>query len=556
MIVAGRRGAEPQAMAMGIAGISLLLFVAYPLSLLLLHSLEVGGRPTVASYLKAFAERQNLVALGNSLYVGVAVTLLAVLIGVGMACLIIRTDIPFKRGFRGLIFLTFITPPYIGAIGWIQLLGRAGYLNSALMRAFNLSAPPIELYSLEGIIAVMAIYLYPLVFWATAGVLEQTDPALEDAAALSGGTRWRVFTTITLPLASPNILSAAILVFIHTISCFAVAAALGLPTRHYVLATRIYAALSHYDVQMACALSVVLVLLSGGAFLLQRVLLGQGRYTTITSGSRRPEPVELGRWRLPATVFLAAFTFLTAILPLLTILSTSLLKAWGLPPALGNLSWGNYLAILQDRLIGSALRNSLIFASLAASAGALLSFVVAYISARTRLPGRGFLDLMATFPLAIPGPVLATAMILAFMNPPFVLYNTPWIIILAYIVAFTPFALRNLSGSLRAIDPALEEVAWLSGASWLRGLKDILLPLLRPEILTSWILVFLMGLREIPLSPMLHTQGTETVGVVLFSFWETIGVEAVSALAVIVMLVTLAGHLILGKLGGRLEVGR
>ena len=556
MIVAGRRGAEPQAMAMGIAGISLLLLVAYPLSLLLLHSLEVGGRPTVASYLKAFAERQNLVALGNSLYVGVAVTLLAVLIGVGTAWLIIRTDIPFKRGFRGLIFLTFITPPYIGAIGWIQLLGRAGYLNSALMRAFNLSAPPIELYSLEGIIAVMAIYLYPLVFWATAGVLERTNPALEDAAALSGGTRWRVFTTITLPLASPNILSAAILVFIHTISCFAVAAALGLPTRHYVLATRIYAALSHYDVQMACALSVVLVLLSGGAFLLQRVLLGQGRYTTITSGSRRPEPLNLGRWRLPATIFLAAFTFLTAILPLLTILSTSLLKACGLPPALGNLSWGNYLAILQDRLIGSALRNSLIFASLAASAGALLSFVVAYICARTRLPGRGFLDLMATFPLAIPGPVLATAMILAFMNPPFVLYNTPWIIILAYIVAFTPFALRNLSGSLRAIDPALEEVAWLSGASWLRGLKDILLPLLRPEILTSWILVFLMGFREIPLSLMLHTQGTETVGVVLFSFWETIGVEAVSALAVIVMLVTLAGHLILGKLGGRLEVGR
>ncbi|HDJ29919.1 MAG TPA: ABC transporter permease subunit, partial [Candidatus Acetothermia bacterium] len=129
-------------------------------------------------------------------------------------------------------------------------------------------------------------------------------------------------------------------------------------------------------------------------------------------------------------------------------------------------------------------------------------------------------------------------------------------IILAYIVAFTPFALRNLSGSLRAIDPALEEAAWLSGASWLRGLKDILLPLLRPDILKSWILVFLMGLREIPLSLMLHTQGTETVGVVLFSFRETIGVEAISALAVIVILITLAGHLIAGKLGGELEVGR
>ncbi|RKZ27130.1 hypothetical protein DRQ26_03480, partial [bacterium] len=221
-----------------------------------------------------------------------------------------------------------------------------------------------------------------------------------------------------------------------------------------------------------------------------------------------------------------------------------------------NLSLGNYLAILQNRLIGSALRNSFIFATLAASAAALLSFVVAYISARTKLAGRGFLDLLATFPLAIPGPVLATAMIFAFMNPPLALYNTPWIIIVAYVVAFTPFALRNLSGSLRSFDPTLEEMIWASGASWLRGLKDILLPLLRPEILTSWILVFLMGLREIPLSLMLHTQGTETVGVVLFSFRETIGVEAVSALAVIVILITLTGHLIVGKLGGRLEVGR
>ena len=176
-------------MVMGAAGAALLLFTVYPLFLLLLHSITSDGRPTVASYLKAFTDRQNLVALGNSLYVSVAISLLAVLIGVGMAWLITRTDLPFKRGFRGLIFLTFVTPPYIGTIGWIQLFGRAGYVNAALMRCFHLSSPPIELYSLEGIIVVMAIYLYPLVFWATAGALERTDPALEDAAASSGGTR-------------------------------------------------------------------------------------------------------------------------------------------------------------------------------------------------------------------------------------------------------------------------------------------------------------------------------------------------------------------------------
>ena len=554
MVAGVRRRIEPRAIVMAIVLAVLLIIVVYPLSLLLLHSLHGGFALT--KYHEAFANPQNAIALGNSLYTSAVVTLLTVLIGTGMAWLITRSDLPFKRYFRGLIFLTFVTPPYIGTISWIQLLGRAGYLNAALMRCFHLSSPPIEIYSLEGIIAVMAIYLYPLVFWAAANALTRTDPSLEDAAAASGGTRWKVFTTITLPLALPSILSAALLVFIHTIACFSVAAALGLPTRHYVLATRIYAALSHYDVQMACVLSVILGAYSGGAFLLHKAFTKGGSYITTTSGSKRPESIKLGHWRLPVTVGLLSFILFTSVLPLLTLLSTSLLKVWGIPLTLQNMSLGNYLAIFQNKLIGGALQNSLIFAIIAAGVAVLLSFLTAYISTRTKLTGRGLLDLLVTFPLAIPGPVLATTMILAWMKPPLVLYNTPWIIIVAYVVAFTPFALRNLSGSFRSLDPGLEEAAWLSGASWLRGLKDVLLPLLKPGILTSFILVFLMGMREIPISLMLHTQGTETVGVVLFSFRETIGVEAVSALAVIVILITLAGHLIVGRLSRSMEVVR
>ena len=554
MVAGVRRRIEPRAIVMGIVIAVLLIIVVYPLSLLLLHSLHGGF--TLTKYHEAFANRQNTIALGNSLYTSAVVTLLAVLIGTGMAWLITRSDLPFKRYFRGLIFLTFVTPPYIGTIGWIQLLGRAGYLNAALMRCFHLSSPPIEIYSLEGIIAVMAIYLYPLVFWAAANAFTRTDPSLEDAAAASGGTRWKVLTTITLPLALPSILSAGLLVFIHTIACFSVAAALGLPTRHYVLATRIYAALSHYDVQMACVLSVILGACSGGAFLLHKAFTKSGSYITTTSGSKRPESIKLGHWRLLVTVGLLSFILFTSVLPLLTLLSTSLIKVWGLPLTLQNMSLGNYLAIFQNKLIGGALQNSLIFAILAACIAVLLSFITAYISTRTKLTGRGLLDLLVTFPLAIPGPVLATTMILAWMKPPLVLYNTPWIIIVAYVVAFTPFALRNLSGSFRSLDPSLEEAAWLSGASWVRGLKDVLLPLLKPGILTSFILVFLMGMREIPISLMLHTQGTETVGVVLFSFRETIGVEAVSALAVIVILITLAGHLIVGRLSKSMEVVR
>jgi len=343
MIAGVRRRIEPRAIVMATLLTVLLIIVVYPVSLLLLHSLHGGFALT--KYHEAFANQQNGIALGNSLYTGSVVTLLAVLIGTAMAWLITRSDLPFKRCFRGLIFITFITPPYIGTIGWIQLLGRAGYLNAALMRSFHLSSPPIEIYSLEGIIAVMAIYLYPLVFWAAANALTRTNPSLEDAAAASGGTRWKVLTTITLPLALPSILSAGLLVFIHTIACFSVAAALGLPTRHYVLATRIYAALSHYDVQMACVLSVILGAFSGGAFLLHKAFTKGGSYITTTSGSKRPESIKLGHWRLPVTVGLLSFILFTSVLPLLTLLSTSLLKVWGIPLTLQNMSLGNYLMI-------------------------------------------------------------------------------------------------------------------------------------------------------------------------------------------------------------------
>ncbi len=180
-----------------------------------------------------------------------------------------------------------------------------------------------------------------------------------------------------------------------------------------------------------------------------------------------------------------------------------------------------------------------------------------YISARARPSGRAALNVLATLPLAVPGPVLAIALILSFMHRPVELYNTPWILIIGYIVSFMPLALRNASGALRSLDPSLEEAARTSGASWLRSLVDVVLPLVKPGILSGWILVFLFVLREIPLSVMLHTTGTETIGGVLFSLRTGGGgSEEVSALAMIVVLLTLVGSYVIQWLGGRLEEGR
>ena len=540
------RGFDAREVVLAAALALLLVLVAYPASLVLLKALPWSN------YLDLAADPLARRALLNTLYVGGAVTLLATLLGVATAFLLTRTDLPLKGVLRALIFLAFITPAYIGAVAWIQLLGRSGYVTTLLVDAFDLSAPPIRLYSLEGLIAVMGVHLYPLVFLAASNALSITDPSLEEAAAASGATQLTVLLTVTLPLALPAILSAAVLAFVQAIACFGVAAVIALPTGHYVLTTRIYTALGHYDVRMACALSVVLVLLAGASIAVHNTLLRGRRYTVATAESRKPGLIKLGRWRLPIAAVLLLFLIATTVLPLATIVLTSFLKAWGLRPALGNLTLGNYAKMASEGLTARAMRNSLAFAAGGATVAALIGLVVSYISVRTRMPGRKALDLLATMPLAIPGPVLATAMILAWMNPPLRLYNTPWIILVAYVVAFTPHAVRNVSGVIKGMDPALEEMGWMSGASWARTMRDITVPLIGRGLWAGWILVFLMAFREIPISTMLYTQGTETVGVLLFTLKSDVGgMEVVSAVAVTVVAITLIGQLLVEKLGMR-----
>ena len=541
-----------------LTGVLLAFLVAYPLLDLVLHSFISEGAFSLTHYARMLGERRNCTALGNSLYVGLGTTLLALVLGTGIAWLLVRTDLPLKRTIRTFVFLTLISPTYIGAIAWVQLLGHAGYINNFLVSVLHLKTPMIDIYTFEGVIFVMALHLYPLAFFVLANALSIVEPSLEEAAALSGASPFRAMRTVILPLLRPSFLSAAVLVFLRAISAFGVPAILALPSGHYVLTTRIYAALNSYDLGLATALSTLLLILCGLILASSERLLGRRRYTTTTASSTAPELTSLGRWRVPILTVLLLFFAFTTLLPLLTILSTSFLKAWGLPLSLKNFTLANYISILfKEQLTMRALANGFLFSGIAAGISTLLGLVVAYISTRTHFSGKGALNQLATFPLAVPGPVLAIALILAFMNRPFELYNTPWILIVGYIVAFMPLALRNVSGALRSLDPSLEEAACTSGASWPRVLKDVVFPLIKSGLLSGFILVFLFVLREIPLSVMLHTTGTETVGVLLFSLRTNGGgLEEVSALSVVVILLTLLGSYSIQRLGGRLEVGR
>jgi iron(III) transport system permease protein len=446
------------------------------------------------------------------------------------------------------IHLIFLTPGYIGTVAWIQLLGRSGYLTRWARANLGILRPPVNLYTLKATTVIMGLYLMPLVYMATRNALRNTDPTLEEAAIAAGAAPTQVIFTVTLPLALPSVLSGALLVFVHGISGFGIPAALALPAGYLVLTTQIYSALGHYDVRKACALAVMLASIMAVTMLIYHVLLRINRHTVTNASDLRQRTLHLGRWGYIVTGVCLLCLILVAIAPLATILMTSMLKAWGLPLIPTNLTFNNYASIFSVELTGRAFRNSFAYAVISATGTTLLGFVVAYMSIRTRRPGGRFLDFLATMPSAIPSPVLAAAMIFAWMLPPLKLYNTPWIIIVAYVTAFLPYTVRNIAGALRTLHPQLEEMGWMCGGAWLTVLRDVVIPCIKGSLWTSWMVVSLMAFREIPLSTMLYTKGTETVGVLLFLLkTEAGGLEVTSAVAVVVMALTVIGQTVVRR---------
>ncbi len=552
-----RKGKERSQGPLFISGPVILIvlgLVLYPLLMLFLFSLGINLHDpniTGAYYLQALSDIKTMVALKNTLYVAGGVTAVAILLGGGLAWLVARTDIPHKRLIEIIVFLTFTIPSYILAVAWIQLLGRNGFINRLLYEKWQFIAEPLDIYSLEGIILVMALHSFPLVFMALVSALKMNDKTLEMAARLAGASRMKALFTVTLPLMLPNILSVGLLVFQQTMACFGVAAVIGLPTSNYVLTTRIYSAMSRLDLPSAASTSMILLLCSGVVFCLYNYSLRSKRYININSQSRKAEPVSLGSWKMPMFIGVFLLLSVTTIIPLGSVVATSFLKSWGLSLRFENMTINNYLTIFGGQTIAfRAFFNSITFAFIAATVTAIIGTIISYLSTRTTIKGRKYLEFVATWPLTVPGTVLAVAAVLAWINAPLRIYGTPWILLITYIVACLPFGVRNINGLLQGMDPLLEDAARVSGASWLRTFKDITLPLITPGIKAGWITAFLLVLREIPISILLYSAGAETIGVLLYSMRsDTGGLETVSAVAVILIVLIVAGNVLIGKFG-------
>lgn len=541
----------------------LLVLVVLPLGVLLAY-----GLADPAAGLGALASAHNLEAAVNTAVLALGVTAFTVVVGVPLGFVVGRSDLPMARTWKVLATTPYIVPPYITAIAWTTLLNPSNGLLNRPLSAMGL--PSLDIYSLPGMIFVMGLAYTPFVLLSTADALARSDASLEEQARIAGAGPWRALFRVTLPVAFPAILEGATFVLAATTAAFGVPYLLASGTSQpdYVLTTRIYQALDLDPATgrpVAVALSLGLLAFGLGLPALLRLLRGRRRFTTVTGKATRQAPFRLLGAKGPALAAVGTYVLLAVALPLGTILLTSMLTTFGRGLGPDNWTLANYSAVLWERSDTlPALGRSLVLAAGAATGATLLGALLGWMKERTATPGRGLAAWLARLPYAVPGTVLALALLLTFsqeirlilferLTLGLALADTPWILGLAYMTKFLAFPVGHTEAGLQATDASLEEAGRLSGAGFVTTLRRITAPLLRPNLVAAWFLVFMPAFSEVTLSILLQGPDTQVVGTLLFELQTYGNPPSAAVLAVTVTACVLGGNALLRLLtGGRL----
>ncbi|HKT20730.1 MAG TPA: iron ABC transporter permease [Stellaceae bacterium] len=536
----------------GAAVAALIVLIVLPLLSLLWGSVAGQDGLTLGYFARVVTNRLYFQALFNSLTLGAWTGLFSVLIGVPLAWAVVRTDLP-GRGFVKLTAtLSYLSPPFLLAIAYVNLFSpRAGVVNAFLRGALPGHDLTFNIFSMPGLVLVTVPHAFPFVYLLAASALASVDASFEESAQILGAGKLRTALSVTLPLVAPAILSGALIGFVNAIALFGSQAIVGLPARIFTLPTRIYA-LFDYPPQygLASALSLVFVALTVAALYLQRAYLARRSFVTLAGKGARPQRLSLGLWRWPLFAFCVLIFLVAILLPYGSLLAVSLSKSWGLA-FWKNLTLANYAFVLfQYDVTQRAILNSLLLASLAATSAVLLGAAIGWIDLRTALKGRRFLDYASLVPLGLPGIVMAAALIQFWLKTPVPLYGTLAILFLAYCARYLPLGVRAANGALRQIDPSLEESARILGASWGETMREVTLPLMRSSLFAGWILVFVPAIQELSASILLFSSKSMTVAVAVYNLYENGYIEPVAALALINAAIIGAAIWLANRVGG------
>lgn len=534
------------------------ILAALPLGRLVVTALVGPSGIDFAPLLARLMRSATQKAIFNTLDTSLFGALLALAIGAPFAFLVALTDMPLRRAQGFLLLLPLMIAPQVTALAYMQLLGP----SSALLGTFGLAPAPgtaNPLLGRGGIILLYGVQHAPIVFITLRAGLTALPRDYVEAARAAGAKPWRVLLDVIVPLLRPYFLAALALAFVSGVGNFGIPALLGMPANYFTLATLIYQQLAGNGpsvLPQVAMLSLVIAAIAIAGIALQS--LGQSK-TGFAIARGMPARFAIKTWRWPAAI--AGFTLISIILilPLLALVTTSLVPAYGVRLSLATVTFDNYAEVLlRQASTTRAFFNSFYLSGLAALILALSAVPVAlglrHLPPRARSGLHGLVDL----PYALPGIVLAIACILLFLRPlPLIgsLYNTPWIILVAYLMRFAALALRPVDAALGQIPPQMSEAAAAAGAGSWRRLLTITLPLAAPAAVAGALLVFMSAFNELTVSALLWSNRNETLGVILFSLDEA-GLSAqASAIAVVTVLVVVVLLLILNRLGSRLPAG-
>jgi iron(III) transport system permease protein len=548
---------ERSAPVWGLAVAALALLILLPLGWLGYMSVSDAHGLTLTHYARVFTDPRLQKALWNTVVLAFWSGLGAVVIGAPMAWLSARTDLPGRGAIKSLVMASFVTPPFLGAFAWVMLAGpNAGYLNKLYRSLTGAQEPLINIFTMPGLIFVVAIYTFPYTYIMIANTLELIASDLEEAAALLGASRFWVALTVTLPLVFPAILSGFILAVLQALALFGSPAILGLPAGFHTVTTQIWALFQYPPkVEMAAAFSVPLLLATALLLLVQKRLLGRRGYAAVGGKSMGRRSIALGWWRYPALLGCLAVLGCAVFLPYGILAKAAFSQAWAQPLSWENFTLANWSFTFLHSATQAAILNTLELGVLTASAGAGLAGLLAYITTRKIIAGHQLLGYLALAPIVIPGVVLAVALFIAYTRPPFLLYGTLWILFVAYLTKEMPVGYAQSDATFRGIHPELEEAGRILGAGRLRVLGEITAPLARSGIIAAWCFIFIGVIRELSASIILFTPNTKVISVVIFDLKEEGQFGAIAVLGLFMLAMTFAIVVLMQTLLGRDVLG-
>jgi iron(III) transport system permease protein len=525
------------------AALLLVFLMLLPLGAIFRTSLWDENGFSFARYLEVFTNAPFLKAIWNTLIISTWVGAISVAVGGLLAWLVTRTDLPWKKSIRALVMASFVTPPFLGAFAWTLLAGpNAGALNKFYRFVTGSEDAVFNIFTMTGLIFVMALYSFPYVFSMIANVCELISSDLEDAAEILGANKWRIAWSVTLPLALPALIGGFILAFLHSLSLFGAPAILGLPAGLHTITTQIWALFQYPPrLDLAAAFSVPLLLATMGLIAVQKKILGRKGYSTVGGKGAQKRLIRLGRGRIPVLLFVFGILSLSVFLPYWILLKAALSQAWALP-----LTWNNFtlknlsFAFFQYGDTQLAIYNTFKLGILTATLGTLLATLIAYITNRNLFRGARYLSFFALAPLVIPGIVLAVGLFIAYTRPPLVLYGTVWILFVAYLTKEMPIGFSQAESTFKSIHPELEDASRIIGANRLTSLIDITAPLARSGLIAAWSFIFIGVIRELSASILLFAPKSKVVSVVIFDLKEEGQVGVIAVLGILLLVVSFA----------------